>query len=201
MRSAAARFDEPSTVAQCSMHRCSPYRSCSCSARGLDAIPLVGMAAELGWFVTVADHRPGLPRARRLRARRARGARRARRGSRRRLPLDDFDAIVVMSHHLATDRKYLARARARRQRAISACSDRARAATGCSRSSPKWRRGFASGSRSRGPRHRRRFARVDRALDSRRAPSDVQHSVGRGRVAVDELRASTSCRGGCRRTS
>src|SRR5688572_164946 len=25
---------------------------------GLDAIPLVGMAAELGWFVTVADHRP-----------------------------------------------------------------------------------------------------------------------------------------------
>ncbi|HET7607470.1 MAG TPA: XdhC family protein, partial [Gammaproteobacteria bacterium] len=25
---------------------------------GLDAIPLVGMAAELGWFVTIADHRP-----------------------------------------------------------------------------------------------------------------------------------------------
>ena len=49
---------------------------------GLDAIPLVSMAAELGWFVTVADHRPGLPRARRLRARRARGARRAANGSR-----------------------------------------------------------------------------------------------------------------------
>ena len=25
---------------------------------GLDAVPLVGMAAELGWQVTVADHRP-----------------------------------------------------------------------------------------------------------------------------------------------
>ena len=25
---------------------------------GLDAVPLVGMALELGWFVTVADHRP-----------------------------------------------------------------------------------------------------------------------------------------------
>src|SRR5207249_4777427 len=25
---------------------------------GLDAVPLVAMAAELGWFVTVADHRP-----------------------------------------------------------------------------------------------------------------------------------------------
>jgi len=74
---------------------------------GLDAVPLVGMAAELGWFVTVADHRPayvarpGFERAERsllvepdtLAAT---------------LALGEFDAVVVMSHHLPTDRKYLA---------------------------------------------------------------------------------------------
>ena len=74
---------------------------------GLDAVPLVAMAAELGWFVTVADHRPAyLARGGFTRAERAllvepgalSGA----------LDLAAFDAIIVMSHHLATDRKYLA---------------------------------------------------------------------------------------------
>jgi xanthine/CO dehydrogenase XdhC/CoxF family maturation factor len=74
---------------------------------GLDAIPLVSMAAELGWLVTVADHRPAYV---------------ARSGFERAehvvlveperltetVPLADFAAVVVMSHHLATDRKYLA---------------------------------------------------------------------------------------------
>ena len=74
---------------------------------GLDAVPLVAMAAELGWFVTVADHRPAyLERGGFTRAERALlvepGA------LSRALTLVDFDAIVVMSHHLATDRKYLA---------------------------------------------------------------------------------------------
>lgn len=73
---------------------------------GLDAMPLVGMATELGWRVTVADHRPAYV---------------ARSGFEcaertllvvpdalcAHLVLDDFDAIVVMSHHLTTDRKYL----------------------------------------------------------------------------------------------
>src|SRR5688572_1134884 len=74
---------------------------------GLDAVPLVAMAAELGWFVTVADHRPaylkrgGFERAERTVLVEPEGLRRA-------LPLDDYDAVVVMSHHLATDRKYLA---------------------------------------------------------------------------------------------
>lgn len=74
---------------------------------GLDAVPLVGMAAELGWRVTVADHRPAYV---------------ARQGFERAeqrvlvdpaalaatLMVEDYDAIIVMSHHLATDRKYLA---------------------------------------------------------------------------------------------
>ena len=74
---------------------------------GLDAIPLVGMAAELGWFVTVADHRPGyLARGGFERAERAVLVEPAKLAAT--LPLVEYDAIVVMSHHLATDRKYLA---------------------------------------------------------------------------------------------
>jgi xanthine/CO dehydrogenase XdhC/CoxF family maturation factor len=74
---------------------------------GLDAIPLVGMAAELGWFVTVADHRPGyLARGGFERAERAVLVEPGKLAAA--LALPNFDAIVVMSHHLATDRKYLA---------------------------------------------------------------------------------------------
>jgi xanthine dehydrogenase accessory factor len=74
---------------------------------GLDAVPLVAMTAELGWFVTVADHRPAyLARGGFARAERALlvepGA------LSRALDVAAFDAIIVMSHHLATDRKYLA---------------------------------------------------------------------------------------------
>jgi len=73
---------------------------------GLDAIPLVGIAAELGWFVTVADHRPGyLARGGFERAERTVLVEPGKLAAS--LPLRDFDAIVVMSHHLATDRKYL----------------------------------------------------------------------------------------------
>jgi xanthine dehydrogenase accessory factor len=73
---------------------------------GLDAVPLVNMGADLGWRVTVVDHRPaylergGFERAEcvihvvpRLLA--------------ETVPLADFDAIIVMSHHLTTDRTYL----------------------------------------------------------------------------------------------
>jgi xanthine dehydrogenase accessory factor len=74
---------------------------------GLDAIPLVGMAAELGWLVTVADHRPGyLARGGFERAKRVVLVEPGKLAAS--LALSDFDAIVVMSHHLATDRKYLA---------------------------------------------------------------------------------------------
>jgi xanthine/CO dehydrogenase XdhC/CoxF family maturation factor len=73
---------------------------------GLDAVPLVGMAAELGWLVTVADHRPAyIDRGRFDRAERVLAI--DPRSLREQLPLEDFDAIVVMSHHLATDRLYL----------------------------------------------------------------------------------------------
>jgi xanthine dehydrogenase accessory factor len=73
---------------------------------GLDAEPVVGMCVELGWRVTIQDHRPAyidngnfglanevicspvdeLPE---------------------RLELNQFNAAIIMSHHLITDRTYL----------------------------------------------------------------------------------------------
>jgi xanthine/CO dehydrogenase XdhC/CoxF family maturation factor len=104
---------------------------------GLDAIPLVGMAVELGWFVTIADHRPAyLARGGFERADRAVLVEPGKLGAS--LPLRDYDAVVVMSHHLATDRKYLAELapidvrylgvlgpRARRDRLLSELADTA----------------------------------------------------------------------------
>ena len=92
---------------------------------GLDAIPLVGMAAELGWFVTLADHRPGyLARGGFERAQRAVLVEPGKLAAS--LPLRDFDAIVVMSHHLATDRKYLAELAAVPTRYLGVLGPRAR---------------------------------------------------------------------------
>lgn len=74
---------------------------------GLDAEPVVRLATELGWRVTVQDHRPAyvdkgdFRSAERVLC----------------LPADAlseqvldraYDAVIVMSHHLATDRSYLA---------------------------------------------------------------------------------------------
>jgi xanthine/CO dehydrogenase XdhC/CoxF family maturation factor len=104
---------------------------------GLDAIPLVGMATELGWFVTVADHRPAyLARGGFERAQSVVLVEPGKLAAS--LPVRDFDAVVVMSHHLATDRKYLAELasidvrylgvlgpRARRDRLLTQLSDTA----------------------------------------------------------------------------
>jgi xanthine dehydrogenase accessory factor len=73
---------------------------------GLDAVPVVSMAAELGWLVTVADHRPAyLERGGFAPAERVVSVAPGR--LRERLPLEEFDAVLVMSHHLATDQAYL----------------------------------------------------------------------------------------------
>jgi xanthine dehydrogenase accessory factor len=106
MRSASARLgtEHGCLILQAPLY---PIPKLLVLGAGLDAIPLVGMAAELGWFVTVADHRPGyLARGGFERAERAVLVEPEKLAAV--LRLDDFDAIVVMSHHLATDRKYLA---------------------------------------------------------------------------------------------
>lgn len=74
---------------------------------GADAQPVVEFAAQLGWQVTIADHRPAYSQANRFpRARRVILANATE--VQQHMRFDDFDAAVVMSHHLATDRVYLA---------------------------------------------------------------------------------------------
>lgn len=73
---------------------------------GLDAVPLVSMAADLGWLVSIADHRPayiargGFAAAERVLSLDPRSLERE-------IDLDAYDAVIVMSHHLVTDRIYL----------------------------------------------------------------------------------------------
>ena len=73
---------------------------------GPDALPVVRIAAELGWKVTVVDHRPALLLAERFpAAERLIEARPERIQS----VLDEqpFDAAVIMTHQLEADREYL----------------------------------------------------------------------------------------------
>jgi xanthine/CO dehydrogenase XdhC/CoxF family maturation factor len=92
---------------------------------GLDAVPLVSMAAELGWFVTVADHRPayvrrgGFERAERALLVEAKSLATA-------IDLGSFDAVIVMSHHLPTDREYLRQLAAVETRFLGVLGPRAR---------------------------------------------------------------------------
>ncbi len=73
---------------------------------GLDAVPVVAMAVELGWNVTVADHRPGyLQRAGFAAADQVLEVVPGKLSGQ--LDLSRFDAVLVMSHHLASDREYL----------------------------------------------------------------------------------------------
>jgi xanthine dehydrogenase accessory factor len=92
---------------------------------GLDAVPLIGMAVELGWFVTVADHRPAY--LARPGFDRADGKVLVEPGSLgAALPLAEFDAVVVMSHHLPTDRRYLGELATGAHRYVGVLGPRAR---------------------------------------------------------------------------
>lgn len=74
---------------------------------GPDALPLLRLAHEMGWRVDLADHRPAYLASEsfalaenRIEARPEHLA--------SQLQLDHYNAVVVMSHHLASDRAYLA---------------------------------------------------------------------------------------------
>ena len=73
---------------------------------GLDAQPVVRICAELGWRVTVQDHRPAYVEKGDFSA-----AWQVVSVPAEQLPdkldLDSFDGAIIMSHHLATDRAYL----------------------------------------------------------------------------------------------
>ena len=73
---------------------------------GLDSVPVVGIAAELGWRISVADHRPAY-----LDNNQFAGAERVvlvdPSALRREIAVEEFDAVIVMSHHLLSDQAYL----------------------------------------------------------------------------------------------
>lgn len=73
---------------------------------GLDAVPLVDMASQVGWRVTVADHR-----AAQLGRGDLGGAECRLEATPAELPsrihMEHYDAAVVMTHHLDTDRAWL----------------------------------------------------------------------------------------------
>jgi xanthine/CO dehydrogenase XdhC/CoxF family maturation factor len=74
---------------------------------GPDAEPVVRMAAQVGWQVTVVDHRPAYVEAVRFQdAVRVATVDAAAPGAV--VALDGFDAAVVMSHNLVADGRYLA---------------------------------------------------------------------------------------------
>jgi xanthine/CO dehydrogenase XdhC/CoxF family maturation factor len=74
---------------------------------GLDAEPVTRFAGELGWRITVVDHRPAYIDNGKFEA-----AEKvlccAAEDLSEQVDLSTFDATIVMSHHLASDRKYLA---------------------------------------------------------------------------------------------
>lgn len=73
---------------------------------GLDAVPLVNMASQMGWRVTVADHRPAqLGRGDLGQAEHALEATPAELP--RHVELEHFSAAVIMTHHLDSDRAWL----------------------------------------------------------------------------------------------
>lgn len=83
-----------------------PYPRVLVLGAGMDTIPVVRLISELGWRATVSDHRPAYiengdfslaDKAVCITASEIGGE----------LELDQFDAALVMSHHLVTDASYL----------------------------------------------------------------------------------------------
>jgi xanthine/CO dehydrogenase XdhC/CoxF family maturation factor len=74
---------------------------------GLDAEPVVRFAAELGWRCTVVDHRPAYIQTGDFSAAVSTHCQPAEELAKV-VNLERFDAAIIMSHHLVSDRAYLA---------------------------------------------------------------------------------------------
>ncbi|MBH97085.1 MAG: xanthine dehydrogenase [Rhodospirillaceae bacterium] len=83
-----------------------PIRRILVLGAGLDALPVVNMASELGWRVTIADHRKAyLEKGIFELAERSMLIEPEQMSQE--LNPGSFDAVIVMSHHLLTDQVYL----------------------------------------------------------------------------------------------
>lgn len=73
---------------------------------GLDSEPVIRIAHELGWRCTICDHRPAYIETRSFPARTQVICCPADELYRQ-IDIEQFDTVIVMSHHLASDRSYL----------------------------------------------------------------------------------------------
>lgn len=89
------------------VHVPAPTRVLICGA-GPDALPLARILDELDWEVVVADHRADFARPERF-PRRCRVVHTRPRALAEQVDVDQFDAALVMSHHLENDAEYLRR--------------------------------------------------------------------------------------------
>lgn len=80
------------------------YRLLICGAAP-DVPPVVNLASQLGWQVTVIDHRPDYVKPERFAN--ARQIIRVKRSQWATFAIDHFDAVVVMSHQYERDKAYL----------------------------------------------------------------------------------------------
>jgi xanthine/CO dehydrogenase XdhC/CoxF family maturation factor len=100
-----AHFSAAGRNAEALVTRVAPLVRLLVLGAGPDALPLIRMAGELGWLVTVADHREqALEQATAL-ADEAHCAPATQLSNH--VVLDDFAAAVTMSHNLQADREYL----------------------------------------------------------------------------------------------
>ena len=83
-----------------------PYPRILVLGAGMDAIPVVRLISELGWRATVSDHRPAYIENGDFSSADHKFCIAASEIGRE-LELDQFDAAIVMSHHLVTDASYL----------------------------------------------------------------------------------------------
>ena len=105
-RSCLQEIDTDGGTASCLVTVLRPPPAILVLGAGLDAEPVVRFASDLGWRVTIQDHRPAyvesgnFPAAEKVLCVPADELS-------RHLDLDRFAATIVMSHHLASDRSYL----------------------------------------------------------------------------------------------
>ncbi|MBI79361.1 MAG: XdhC/CoxI family protein [Pseudomonadota bacterium] len=74
---------------------------------GLDSMPIIKMSSILGWRTTIVDHRPAYFEKNNFEDADESILIAKPEELRRRCDLNSFDAVVVMSHHLASDKAYL----------------------------------------------------------------------------------------------
>lgn len=73
---------------------------------GNDAIPLVNFCTELGWLVTIQDHRPAYIESVDF-GENTRACNYAVNAVTKNIDIEDFHAVVVMTHHFDQDQNYL----------------------------------------------------------------------------------------------